>query len=145
MTSEHAQMAPFRTIRIYRPRIIGKNNNHEISWDLEVVSTWNFSQKKTKEFHFMTKEFHWSGHFFISADIRKNVFWSVKYAWVTWPKQWRYQWSSFIKEYPWYKFQLHTMSGTRNSRKVGVHPPSCFGYTERWAAWRVKVCGILLC
>ena len=35
VTSEHRQM----TVRFYRPRFIGKNKDHAISWDPEVVST----------------------------------------------------------------------------------------------------------
>ena len=54
-----------------------------------------------------------------------------------WPKWWRHQSTSFVKEYLWCKFQLHIICGTRGSRKVCTLI-SCFGYNENEAAGRIK-------
>ena len=35
----------FTVVRIYRPWYIDKNKDHGISWDLGVMSTWNFHKK----------------------------------------------------------------------------------------------------
>ena len=66
-----------KMVVIYRPEFSGKNKDPIVSWDLEVVTTWNFH----KELH-STKQVYWWHHFSIFADVSKNAFWSVKYTWV---------------------------------------------------------------
>ena len=76
--------------------------------------------------------------FFIFADVIKNQFLVCKLH-VTesmtydssmtslincymWPNQWRHQLSSFNKGYRWYKFQVHTMFRTWDTREVYTPP-----------------------
>ena len=46
----------------------------------------------------------------------KFRFWSVNYTSVTWPSQWRHQSSSIHKRYHWYKFRVHTVSTSWDSK-----------------------------
>ena len=53
------------------------------------------------------------------------MIWSVRYTPLTWLYWWRHQLPPFVEGFHWWKFQLHTMCGSRDSRGVGgVHPPS---------------------
>ena len=54
-----------------------------------------------------------------------------------WPKGWRHQSTSLVKESLWCKLHLHTTCGTRASRRV-CFLISCLGYNENEAAWRIK-------
>ena len=63
-----AKCSYLATVRIYRPGFIGKNKDHLITWDVEVLSTWNFH----KLFPLM-KEVDWWRHFSNSADVSKNA------------------------------------------------------------------------
>lgn len=67
------------TLKVYIPQFIGKNIGNVISWDQEVVSTWNFDRRVllTKEVAFI----------FIFEDVFTYVNY-VNYTTVTLPSLW---------------------------------------------------------
>ena len=54
-----------------------------------------------------------------------------------WPKGWRHQSTSLVKESVWCKLHLHTTCGTTGSRRV-CFLISCLGYNENEPSWRIK-------
>ena len=62
--------------------------------------------------------------FFIFDNIN-NLFLVCKLHIVKWLSKWWHQLSSFHEDYPWWKFQLHTIPGTWGTRARAPHPPPC--------------------
>ena len=89
-------------VKLYRP-LLTFQNNFLVSQVSDTIRPWNFPKYVS-----LAKEVHWWLHFQFFPTSSKFRFWSVNYTLVTW--SWRHQLSSFHKKYPYYKFQIHTIS-----------------------------------
>ena len=69
-------------------------NNLLVSQVRDILCFWNFLKKV-----FVTKEIIWWCHSRIWLTSAKILFWSVNYAPLTWPSQWRHQSPSFHNRY----------------------------------------------